>query len=1169
MWGISARAVAITLAALGLCARLANAEQKPPDFRFEIRPILSKNCFACHGPDEAHRQADLRLDERDAAVDFGAIVPGQPDESELIRRILSTDPDEQMPPADSGRKLTSEEIEKIKLWVAEGADYSRHWSYEPPQRREPPKVSRPDWCRNEIDRFVLSRLDEAGLTPEVEADRHRLIRRLSLDLIGLPPTIEEVDAFVADESPEAYECLVDKLLASPAYGEHWARKWLDLARYADTTGYEKDTTRKIWSFRDWVINALNTDMPFDQFTLEQLAGDLLPNATQDQIVATAFHRNTMQNDEGGTDNEEYRVAAVIDRVNTTMQVWMATTMGCCQCHTHKYDPFPHREYYELFAFFNQTADEDRYDQEPLLLTPTPEQKQLKAELDRQLEAVNKEYDAQVAALSAAQRDWEQQVGAAIDWKPLRPTQVMSKAGATCTLLDDGSVLVSGTAPDTDTYTIQGNIEVNHITAIRLEALPHDSLPNGGPGRAEDGSFVISKLEVFQEPVRPAEGVRFVRVELPRHDYLTMSEVEVFSGDENVALTGTATQSSTAYEGHAKLAIDGSTHPEFATGRSISHTAFNDNPWWEVDLGKPTNVDRVALWNEGAHPDRLGNSLISLLDQSRKTIWQHELIYSPNLATTITVDEASTPQFEWAIADSERKDFAAASAIENNDPKLHGWSPDLSANGPQSIVLGLKDPIVAAAGSAAGNETGEPPVSTVRIVIDHRAQLGDRKRQTLGHFRILVTDDPHARAKSAPPAIRNIAAISAQKRTPDQTEQLTKYFQSQQPALKKLVAQREDIERRLTEEYKPDKTPIMKELVGNEQRKTHLLIRGSFLNPGEEVSPDTPKVFPALADDLPRNRLGLAKWLVDRENPLTARVVANRQWEQLFGTGIVLTSEDFGSQGMLPTHPELLDWLAIELMDNGWSLKKLTKKIVMSAAYRQSSRTPPEKLARDPDNRLISRGPRDRLSAEQIRDQALAVSGLLSRKLGGPSVMPLQPDGVWQVVYSDDRWQTSRGEDRYRRGLYTFWRRTNPYPSAMALDATSRETCTIRRISTNTPIAAFALLNDPVYVEAAQSLAKQIMQHASTDSATRATYAFRQVLARQPAVDEVQRLVALYDSERKHYEQNVDAATKMAVSEISAQVTEVSHLARKNTLADLAAWTVVSNVLLNLDETLNN
>jgi hypothetical protein len=1151
----------IALAVCLCCASVGRGEDAGPDFRFEIRPILAKNCFVCHGPDEGHREADLRLDVRDVAVEFGSIVPGAPDESELVRRIESEDTSERMPPAETGRTLTKDEIEKIKQWIAAGAKYSRHWSYETPVRPALPKVSRPEWCRNAIDHFVLARLEQAGFAPEPEADRHRLIRRLSLDLTGLPPTIAEVDEFVADDRADAYERLVDRLLASPAYGEHWARKWLDLARYADTTGYEKDSMRKIWSFRDWVIHALNADMPFDQFTIEQLAGDLLPNATKDKIIATAFHRNTLQNDEGGVDREEYRVAAVIDRVNTTMQVWMGTTMGCCQCHSHKYDPFSHKEYYELFAFFNQTTDANRYDQEPTILTPTEQQQQLKNELDRLLADTKREYNDVAKSLASAQEEWEKQVVAGASWKLLRPNKVTSQGGATCTVLDDGSILVSGQKPDVDTYTIYTSTNIKKVTALRLEALPHESLPNDGAGRADDGGFAVSKVSIFHEPIEPAENVKIVRVELPRHDYLTMSEVQVFRGQENVARGGTATQSSTAYEGHAHLAIDGSTHPHFSMGRSISHTAFNDHPWWEVNLGKPTRVDRVALWNEGAHPYWLVGARVSLLDTGRNPIWEQTLVYSPNLTTTLIVDGATSPQFELAGADSEQKDFAARNAIENNNPKTHGWSPDPSAKAPHALVLGLEKPI----------EAADP--NELKIIIDHQTAIGERGGQTLGHFRLLVTGDRHAAtAATVPPAIRQIALIPAEERSPRQATKITTYFRSFHPQLKKLVAKREDIERRLTEEYKPDKTPIMVELAAGKQRKTHVFNRGSFLSPGEEVGADTPEVFPPFANDLPRSRLGLAKWLVDRKNPLTARVVANRHWEQLFGTGIVLTSEDFGSQGTLPTHPELLDWLAVELMapedgSPGWSMKHLAKTIVMSAAYRQSSRTSPEKLARDPENRLISRGPRDRLTAEQIRDQALSAAGLLSRKIGGPSVMPPQPEGVWQVVYSDDRWVTSKDADRYRRGLYTFWRRTSPYPSAMALDATSREACTIRRISTNTPIAAFALLNDPAYIEAAQALARRILEYESVDPVSRATYAFRRVLARQPAVEEVERLVRLYNSERKHFEQHPAAAKEMAASELGSAVAVLSDPSHR--VAELAAWTVVSNVLLNLDETLNN
>lgn len=726
------------------------AAELPPSFRFDIRPVLAKNCFACHGPDDKKREGDLRLDERESAVAAGAIVPGSPLESELVRRIVSSDPDERMPPAETGHVLSSAEVDAIKKWVAAGAEYSPHWSYVAPQRPAMPMVSRPEWCRNDIDYFVLARLEAAGLQPEPEADRYRLIRRVSLDITGLPPTLEESDNFVRDNRPDAYERIVDRLLASPAYGEHWARKWLDLARYADTNGYEKDAHRTIWPFRDWVINALNADMRFDQFTIEQLAGDMLPGPTRDQLIATAFHRNTMQNDEGGTDDEEFRVAAVVDRVNTTMQVWMATTIGCCQCHSHKYDPFSQREYFQLYGYLNQTADADRN-----------------------------------------------------DWQPV----------------------------------------------------------------------------------------------------LASSEVE-----------------------------------------------------------KKRNGRRKRTSND------------------------------------------------------------------------------------------------------AGN------------------------------------------------------------------------------------------------------TPIMQELPADRLRTTRIFERGSFLNPGATVEPGTPHVFSAFGKEMPRNRLDFAKWLVDRQNPLTARVAANRHWEQLFGRGIVTTSEDFGSQGTLPTHPELLDWLAVELMEHGWSLKHVTKTIVMSAAYRQSGQISAQKLRIDPENQLISRGPRERLSAEQIRDQALAASGLLSRKMGGPSVMPPQPDGIWQVVYSNEKWTTSKGEDRYRRGIYTYWRRTSPYPTAISLDATSRETCTIRRITTNTPIAAFAILNDPVYMEAAQALARRIIEHSNVDTTARAEFAFRQVLTRPPSAKEVERLVTLFELESQNYESDHEAARKLTASESDKSDDSAVKVAAKQ--ADLAAWTVVSNVLLNLDETLN-
>ena len=1135
----------MTLALVGgLCCAggVAGARAADGDFQFVIRPILARNCFACHGPDEAHREADLRLDVRDVAVDAGAITPGSPDDSELVGRISSDDPDERMPPADTGKQLSKEEIEQIKQWVADGAPYSRHWSYEPPTRPPLPEVSDPAWIKNPIDSFVLARLDAAGLKPEPEADRPRLIRRLSLDLTGLPPTVEEVDEFVRDERPDAYERVVDRLLASPAYGEHWARKWLDLARYADTVGYEKDARRTIWPYRDWVIDALNSDMPFDQFTIEQLAGDMLPEATTAQIIATAFHRNTMQNDEGGTDDEEFRVAAVIDRVNTTMQVWMGTTMGCCQCHTHKYDPFPHREYYELFAFFNQTADADRYDQEPTLPTPGPDQEKFHNSLKQQLAENKVAYEAAAAKVDAGQSKWEKSLAAGVKWQALKLTSAKSARAGQCRVDEEGVVRMPPLESESDEYSVDCSSELPQVTAIRLEM-----------SADENADIIISQLRAVQPATTPStDAVRYIRVELPgRHDYLALAEVQAFDGEDNVARNGMATQSSTAYDGDALLAIDGRTDPHYATGRSVTHTAFELGPWWEVDLGKPTPIDRVALWNRDEYSHRLGRSRVTLFDDQRQPVWQQAVHFKPDLSTTLWTNVRPTPPLVRAGADSEQGGALARRAIESHDKLRVGWAPESQAGGDHWLAAAFDAPLVAADGG-------------MQLRVQFRQVRGDKEiKRSLRSFRVLATDDPRAKEIAAMPAgIRAIAAVEPEQRTPEQAQRIARYFRSLSPELQKLVDSRADIRRRLKEELHLDKTPIMKELPEDQRRETHIFVRGSFLTPGEKVEADTPEVFPEFPADAPRNRLGLARWLVDRRNPLTARVTANRHWEELFGAGLVLTSEDFGSQGMLPTHPQLLDWLAVEFMDHGWSLKHLAKTIVMSATYRQSSRLSPEKLRVDPENRLLARGPRHRLSAEQIRDQALFVSGLLSRKMHGPSVMPPQPEGVWAMVYSDERWTTSEGEDRYRRGLYTFWRRTSPYPSAMALDATSRETCTIRRIRTNTPVAAFALLNDPVYVEAAQALARRIMEQGGADRASQAEFAFRRVLSRKPSQAEVERLTTLFDAQQKNFNDHPDAAKKMATDPLGPAPDGVP-------LADLAAWTVVSNVLLNLDETLTN
>ncbi len=904
------------------------------DFRKDVQPILARNCFRCHGIDEDDREAGLRLDVRDAAIrpaESGAvpIVPGHPERSELIRRIRSGDESERMPPPDTGLKLTRRDIEILERWIRQGAPYQQHWAFVPPRRPPLPPPAFPDAdVHNPIDLFVQAKLKGTGLSPSPPADRYTLIRRVSLDLRGLPPTPEEVAAFVDDPRPDAYERLVDRLLADPGFGERWARVWLDLARYADSRGYGSDPLRpNMWLYRNWVIDAFNRNLPFDQFTIEQLAGDLLPGATEQQRVATAFHRNTMTNTEGGTDDEEFRVAAVLDRVDTTIQVWMGLTMGCAKCHNHKYDPITQKEYYQFFAIFNQTADADRPDEAPVLKVHTDDYRFQLAQHQKRVSALKR----QIAQL---QREVQQQAGQQSD---------------------------------------------TPMTA------------------------------------------RFVRIELPgRKRILSLAEVEVLSAGRNVARDGQARQSSTAYDGPAQRAIDGNTDGDYNAARSTTHTDTEDNPWWEVDLGRSFPIQAVRIWNrtDNALQSRLDGFVVRLLDEHRQVVWSQTVPKAPQRDVTLS-PRPETPQARQLAE------------LQNRLAKLERSVP-------------------------------QPPT-----------------------------------------------------------------------------------------------VPVMQELPPEKRRPTHVLIKGNFLSPGEPVEPDVPHAFHPLDDGLPRNRLGAARWLVDRDNPLTARVCVNRLWAQLFGVGIVETEEDFGTQGEFPTHPELLDWLAVEFMRD-WDVKRMLRLMVTSATYRQSSAVRPEHRQIDPDNRLLARAPRFRLDAETIRDQALALSGLLSRKIGGPSVYPYQPPGLWRAAFNGQRkWPTSTGEDKYRRGIYTFWRRTVPYPSMAAFDAPSREVCTVRRIRTNTPLQALVTLNDPVYVEAAQGLARRILAEGGASIRDKARYGLSLCLVRPPDARQIEIIEHLYHDQRAHFERHPDDAAVVATDPLGPAPPDVE-------LTDLAAWTVVANVLLNMD-----
>jgi len=1131
----------------------SDAQAAPPrvDFNRQVKPILSSKCFHCHGPDAKERKGGtdgLRLDTwAGATLDLGgyaAIVPEHPEESALIERIVSDEPEERMPPTSSGHKLANAEIDVLKLWISQGANYARHWSYVKPARPEFPRVEQTSWPRNPIDYFLLARLEQEKLRPTKEADRAALIRRASLDLVGLPPSLDEVDAFVQDSDPHAYQRLVDRLLAKPAYGEHWARLWLDLARYADSAGYADDPPRTIWQFRDYVIRAFNSNKPFDQFTIEQVAGDLLPSSTDDQIIATAFHRNTLTNNEGGTNDEEFRNVAIVDRVNTTMAVWMGTTMSCAQCHDHKFDPLSQEEYFRLFAFFNNTEDADRTDESPLLPIFTPEQNHKRGELQAAIATIDDELRRPKPELRSSRERWAATFPVELKWTSPKPLAVKTE-GSVAKITDDGAIEV---APGGiyDTYTVEVPFPAMPLRAVRLEALPLDSLPGRGPGHA-NGNFTVSRLTAkLTLPPGYVPPARYVRIELAGSKrVLSLSEVQVFSAGKNIALKGTSRQSSTDFGGADKLAIDGNTDGRYLSG-TTTNTAESDNPWWELDLGSEQPIERVVVWNrtDDGTIERLKDFRVVLLSTKQGVVWQQAVTAPPKPSVELSTASAQMIVFDQALVDYTQPGFDPADVIRTTPPSS-GWA--IGEQNGQAHVLTLV--------AARANEA--PAGSKLTITIEHSPA---QPRYLLGHFRLALTDHPGA-AKwgSAPVDVLNILARESGARSTAQSERLAAYYQSIAPELDTTRRQRTKLDSEL-QKIRPVTVPIMKELAQGGGRVTKIQYRGNYTDLGGEVTPGTPAVFPPLTDSAPQSRLSLAKWLVDENNPLTARVVANRYWEQIFGIGIVASSEEFGSQGELPTHPELLDYLASELVRLRWDTKAFLKLLVTSAAYRQSSLVTPELQRRDPDNRLLARGPRFRLSAEMVRDQALFAAGLLSNKMYGPPVNPPQPAlGLSAAFGGKTDWETSAGEDRYRRAIYTAWRRSNPYPSMSTFDAPNREVCTLRRTRTNTPLQALVTLNDPVYIEAAQALARRIAA-VSTDPTQRMRLGFRLCIARAASDEEVDRLVNLYRHAATYFEGHPEHARRMATEPSASPPAPGS-------VTELAALTAVSNVLLNLDETL--
>ena len=995
-------------------------------FATRIRPILAARCYTCHGPDV--QQNGLRLDSLAAILkgnDNGrVVVPGDSGKSPLVRRLLALDRP-QMP--YGAPALNAEEVELIRKWIDQGApgpDSSvtviaatpvRHWAYVKPARPEIPQVKNPGWCRNPIDNFVLARLEKEGLSPSPEAGKETLIRRVTLDLIGLPPTLQEVDAFLADKSPDAYKKVVDRLLISPHFGERWASPWLDLARYADTNGYEKDMRRTTWKYRDWVIDAFNQDMSFREFTIEQIAGDMLPQPTEAQLIATGFNRNAMTNMEGGVDPEEYYWYTQVDRVNTTATVWLGSTLACAECHNHKFDPFTQKDYYRFLAFFageQYTIDRsgDTYAREPEIELPTPEQAAKVKDLRAQIAELQGVLDTPTPALAAAQAQWEKDIRAAeAQWTVLAINSYASKGGATLKLLPDGSLLAGGQNPNADEYDVSAKTEVTGITGVRLEVMRDPSLPAGGSGRDPDGNFFLSDFEAEAAPAT-----------------------------------------------------------------------------------KPGSPQKII--------------------------------------------------FKEAAADESQSGYQFDNLV-NDKPRPKGWAIDTSNDPSTTVRRGVLIP---------NKPFGFAGGTVLTFHLKHHMAFS---RCAIGRFRISVTTMADPRVVTTVPAhLRHVLDLPPAERSEKSAAELAASYRAIAPLLQPVRDKKKTIEEKVAALGIPT-TLVMDERKSFARPCTNIHIRGSFLSVGEQVCARVPFILNPLPEDQMLNRLGLAEWLVSEDNPLTARVAVNHMWEQLFGRGIVETSEDFGTQGSPPTHPELLDWLATEYPRQGWGLKKILRLIVTSATYRQSSEVEPELEERDPYNKLLARGPRFRLPGETIRDCALAASGLLSTKIGGPSVFPSQPEGIWDRPYNDDKWVQSKGEDAFRRSLYTFVRRTSPYPSWTTFDAPTREFCTVRRVRTNTPLQALTTLNDPVFFEAAQALAGRMTRDVGPDPASRAAYGFRLCLSRRPAAPELERILSYYKLEMQHFQADPKAAGKVAGAKGGS------------TLPELAAWTMVSNVLLNLDETL--
>jgi hypothetical protein len=1495
----------------------AGAGSRAVGYLREVRPILAQHCFQCHGPDEAARKGKLRLHLQDDvfAVRGGlhVIAPGDPDGSLAWRRMTTDEDGKRMPPAGKAEPLTKKQLATLKAWIEQGARWEDHWSFLPPTRPALPKVSDPSWVRDPLDTFVLARLEQEQLKPEPEASREAWLRRASFDLTGLPPTPAEIDEFSKDRGADAYERQADRLLRSRRYGERQAQEWLDLARYADTSGYQNDTPRKVWKWREWVINAYNANMPFDQFTVEQLAGDLLPNATLAQKVATGFNRNHPTNSEAGEEEDEYRSAYVVDRVNTTATVFLGLTLACAQCHDHKYDPISQRDYYSFYSFFNNVKerDADFLNPRPTIPVPNPDQEPRLADVKARLAALKQRLDRDDPLTDAAQKEWErralERLGKPVEWTTVRPTALLSRNGSLLNVLDDNSVLAAGAPPVKDTYDVMLLPGKKHIAALRLEVLPDDSQPEKGLGRSSDGRFNLSAIEIRHttlsdsqdpplvyvsraeadlnqkpkedpaaydmfpgsiesaivvEPVggpggvgmgvgwsivdderkKPHEaiflplepldsneasvlrfslhqlgGVKFksligrFRISYAEDDRIrelllpaqtklwsslgpfpaedvTRAYTTAFEPEKDVknepldlkknytkvglpppqaspapggpgGVTGPpAGQPSKPVEGgKSEAGVPPVTKPEGSTAEAKAAAQWGAEkpegtagsakpaekqstpgqaspapaPMPKADAapgkaeasGKPSpeaskegkgpagaegkqpakeeakpqaaNADgkpgadapknkpqpekitwtEQRTWRDGS-PARLqgANGAYYL---TRKIVSTHPRtalvqidgpagfkmwLNGETVQTSAPVPPPGPPQPGAKPVDGKEEPAAPEPEILDFEEMMGRARSKTEKKfriglrqGENEIVLKIVfaggprpggrpgafvgDVAIAPMGAGQGggalmfNLTPEgDDVLTHEVATALRLEALERSKITgqaptgsAGSAPVASTAEakgtppgptsgpggksgpdarvtpetgvpvapaPPAALKGAEPPMKNeepkkVSLVGEKsgplksyeeqnKLSPSERRQkvLREYFRAHIDPVGRILAEEHA---RLKDEEKQVKREIPETLVMEElekPRQAYVFIRGLYKNRGESVPPATPGVLPPLPEELPRNRLGLAKWLVSGQHPLTARVLVNRIWQQYFGLGLVRTAEDFGTRGEPPTHPELLNYLATELVDGKWDLKKLHKRIVLSATYRQASAASKEKLERDPENRLLARGPRLRLTAEMVRDNALALSGLLFEKIGGESVKPVQPENAWKTVEGNmaSAYQRDRDEKQYRRSLYVYWKRGSPYPSLLNFDAVKRDACTVTRATTTTPLQALTLLNDPAYVECAKLLGQRMLKDRVAlgrarelkkpeEDAGRLAYGFRLCTSRAPTEQEMQVLRALLDDQRSHFKADVGAAKKLlAVGD--AKVDEALDP------AEAAAWASVGNALLNLDATIH-